>query len=484
MKKQLLIICIAIILTPLCLQAASFNKNNILSDSELTNFTSMSKDRVESFLKSKNGVLANYKSKDIDGKNKSAGEIIYNACQKYLLSPKFMLVTLQKESSLITRKSASQKLIDQALGFGCPDGGGCSSKYSGFTHQVYSAADKIRNSYLADLEKKNATISGWGVGRAKRASDGLVTPANKATAVLYTYTPWIGYHGGANVGGNSLFFDIWDRWFGFSDAITYYPSGTLLQSKESGIVYLIKDGSKMAFTSLGALVANYNINKTITVKEEVLDQYTEGVQILFPNYTLLQSPQGAIFLYVDGQKRGITSQEIFRKLGYNPEEVLPASEKELNNIPSGPQVAEQDLYPGGILYQNNSNGAVVFIDEEKQRHPIWAKEILETRFRGVPVFSKDKEEIKKYEKSDPVKFRDGELVTSPSSDSVFVIDNGRKRPFKSKKAFDKLGYQWENIVQTSDKVLDLHPKGKEVTAKQKNNNKSTKKKKTKKKNKK
>jgi hypothetical protein len=458
MKKIFLILLI--LLSPCCLWAAEFDKNNIISDFDLTNYASMTLKRIDSFLTSQGGFLSTYSTTDMDGETRSAGEIIYNACQTYALSPKFMLTTLQKESSLITRTSVSDQLINYAFGFGCPDGTACSEEYKGFAKQVNAAADRIRNGYLQDLEEKNSTVSGWGVGIAKQALDGTVTPKNKATAVLYTYTPWIGYHGGeASVGGNSLFWDIWHRWFGDSDVLIYYPNGSLLQSKDTGIIYLIRNGEKMAFTSFGALVANYDINKTIAVEEYVLDQYTEGTSILFPNFTLLQAPNGAIYLYVDGKKRGISSKEIFKSLGYNPEEVIPANWKEINNIPNGSMVTETNIYPWGILLQNTKTGAIVFVDEHNRRHDIWSKDILNSRFKGVPVFEKTPDQIQQYTVGQPAKFRDGELITSPNSNSVYLIEDGKKRPFNSKKAFNELGYKWDNIITTTDDIVELHQDG-------------------------
>lgn len=462
MKKALLIIVVIFIL-PFSSYAVSFDKNNIISDHDLTNYASMSLVRIEEFLDDQGGILANYTTTDTDGVIKSAGEIIYNACQEYLLSPKFMLVTIQKESSLVTRTTASDQLLNYALGYGCPDGQECNADYAGFANQVNAAARTIREGYLADLEDHNSTIAGWGVNISKEALDGWVTPENMATAVLYTYTPWIGYYGGsADSGGNSLFWDIWQRWFPSSDYVIKYPNGSLLQSKETGIIYLIKNSKKRAFTSLGSLVANYDINKVISVGEDVLDQYPDGIKIYFPNYTLLQGPSGTIYLYINGKKRGISSQEIFRQLGYNPEEVIPATEAELSRIPDGPAITETDIYPGGMLYQDNISGGIFYIDENKIRHAIYSKEILTSSFASLPIISKSPAEINIYKLGDPAKFKDGELITSPKSKSIYIIDNGKKRPFKSSKVFKKLGYHFKNVIITKKKILDLHKNGKAI----------------------
>ncbi len=464
--RLFIILALIVFLLPLSGQAA-FNKNDIISDWEMEDYTSMTLKRIKAFLQAQGGALSNYITTDTDGQAKSAAEIIYNAAQQYRLSPKFIITHVQKESSLVTNGSSTSSLLDWAMGFGVCDG--CSKddprviKYKGFAKQIYAAADRIRNGYLADLESKNSTISGWGVGRSKTTSDGIaVTPANKATAVLYTYTPWVGYYGGrSNVGGNSLFYDIWQRWFASSSLL--YPSGALLQSNETGIVYLIRGLTKQPFNSKAALLANYDLAKIILVSENTLDQYEEGTAIYFPNYSLMRSPNGTVYIYVDGQKRGLTSAETLRNIGINPEEIINASWSDLNTIPEGDPITSEDVYPTGVLLQNDSTGAVFYVDPEGIRHPIWAAEILESQFPNRPLVSSNQSEIKEYPNGQPLKFKDGELITAPGAKAVYVIANGYKRPFASQKVFDQLGYKWDNVIVVEKDLLKLHPTGKKVT---------------------
>jgi hypothetical protein len=63
--------------------------------------------------------------------------------------------------------------------------------------------------YFEDLDTRGTTVSGWAVGESKRSQDPCtITPANRATAALYTYTPWVGAYtdscGRGGVGGSSL----------------------------------------------------------------------------------------------------------------------------------------------------------------------------------------------------------------------------------------------------------------------------------------
>ncbi|MBU0731990.1 hypothetical protein KKC88_03870 [Patescibacteria group bacterium] len=445
-------------------QAASFNKDLIISDIDMTASKSMSKKTIKKFLEAKGGYLAHHEVQGLDGEYKPAAKIIYNAARKYKISPKFILAHMQKESSLVT--STSGYYLDWAMGYGVCDT--CSKdhpnviKYKGFAKQIHSAASQFRNGYLYDLDTRGYTIAGWGVNIPKQALDGVtVTPKNKATACLYTYTPWIGYYGGAsNHGGNSLFWDIWQDWFPYVQ--TKYPNGSLLQDMDSGTVYLIKNGKKLPFTSYAALVSSYNPNTIIPVMGWVLDKYDTGRRIDFPNYTLIQSPAGSIYLYVNGKKRGITSAEAFRNLGYNPEELLPLSWDDLNGIPDGELITEQDTYPVGALFQVKETGAVVYLDKKGKRHPIFSRDILENNFQYINLVPKDKAFVKSFKRGAPLKFKNGTLIATASRASVFLIDGGKRRPFKNATVFNDLGYKFENIVWTDLNTLKMHKKGKMV----------------------
>ena len=61
--------------------AASYNKNFIISDSDMTDYSRMSVDAIQSLL-DKYGGLATYRAMDVDGVEKSAAEIIYRSAYR------------------------------------------------------------------------------------------------------------------------------------------------------------------------------------------------------------------------------------------------------------------------------------------------------------------------------------------------------------------------------------------------------------------
>lgn len=446
MKKIIIIFIILTFLIPLGVQGATFSPNYIISDQDLTDYKSMSQNRIQNFLSGKSGTLGNYIT-TVSGVIKRASEIIYDAALYYRISPKFLIVLLQKEQSLVTDPTSTDSQYDWATGYGvcdsCRKDDPAIQKYKGFFNQINWAARRNRQ-YIEEAGRWH-----YKVGGTYLIDEVEVTMLNQATVNLYTYTP--------HIHGNQLFWEIWNRWF-----TKHYPDGSLLQDVENGAIYLIQNGQKRPFWSRIAFFANYTPEKIIPASRNELDAYETSQPIKYPNYSLLQSPQGGVYLLVNGTKRAITSREVFRGIGFNPEEIIPTTWEELNFYPDGEKITMADNYPAGALLQDRETGGVSYV-QEGIRHSIMSREILKSRFKNRSLILVDPAEINQYALGDPIKFQEGELVTSPGYTSVFVISNGQKRSFASKEVFDQMGFKWSNIIYTTDRALEIHPTGEPIT---------------------
>lgn len=150
-----------------------------------------------------------------------ASRIIEKVSEACGISPRTLLVLLQKEQSLLTRPSESGYL--RATGYGCPDTADCDTKYFGFFNQVYNAAWQFRQ-YTEEPERQYR-IGAVDVQFHPDAACGAtkVEIRNQATANLYNYTP---YQPSAatlaapetgddcSAFGNLNFWRLWHRWFG------------------------------------------------------------------------------------------------------------------------------------------------------------------------------------------------------------------------------------------------------------------------------
>lgn len=445
-------------------QAFTFSKDLLITDRELEDNSALSLKGIKNFLAENGSVLADYQTEDTDGMMKPVAQIIQNVANAYFLNPMLFLVMAQKESSAITQSQMTTPIMDWLLGFGRCDG--CAeedaAEYRGIARQLHAAGDRFRNGYLHDLATRGYTISGWGRGITKTTIDGIaVTPENNATAALYTYNPCVGAYGGGtpSFGCNSAFQKLWQEW----NPDVYYPNGSLLQINR--VVYLIQNGSKRPFSSKAALLSSYNLRDIISVPSTVGEKYPEGDAIHFPNYSFLRNPAGTVYLYVDGKRRGVKSQEVLRQLGIHPEEIQPVEWREINNIPEAKPITLKSTNPRGTLYQDNTTGAVFFVDNKNKRHPIPDRTILIQRFPHRILQRITPNELEEFPLSDPLTLRDGTLVRAPKDSHVYIISDGMRRAFASREIFDRYGYQWRNIITVSKKILDLHPEGEPVKLK-------------------
>ena len=435
-----------------CFAEGNFNPNYIISDFEILDYTSMDLKSIENFLAAKNGYLATYSCADPEGNIMTAAEVIYDRAVTNKVNPKFLLVLLQKEQSLIEDTSPRQSQLDWAAGYGCPDGDSCNPRWQGFWKQINSASlqfrDYMDNPYLYTYKQGEAYIFTNPYSTIEREVV-VVTPANKATAALYNYTPHV-------YNGNYNFYNIWQRYF-----TRTYTDGALLQAEGEAGVWLIQNGKKRPFHTRGALTSRFDENKIIIVNKADLDKYEIGAPIKFPNYSLVRSPGGTIFLLVDDKKRGFSDSEAFRKIGYNPEEVMDASWGDINSYADGLPITATSTYPTGALLQNNQTGGVYWV-MEGTKAPIWDGIFLKTKFKYKKIIPVSPDELDSYGTISPVLFEDGELVKSPNSPAVYLISQGSKKPFISGKDFEDLGYKWENIITVSSKVLYLYNLGEPV----------------------
>lgn len=182
-------------------------REHITSDMEFRNYTSMSLDNIQNFLVNANSYLAYYSTQDAFGTVRPAAEIIYNSANDYGINPQAILTTLQKEQGLISTLpgEATQYQLDWAMGYAVGN-----ENYRGFGNQVDRAAWQF-DKYYRDMNSDGYTVSGWGISIPKETEDCLiVTPANMATAALYTYTPLAGvsWGGCTPYGGNFLYWDL------------------------------------------------------------------------------------------------------------------------------------------------------------------------------------------------------------------------------------------------------------------------------------
>lgn len=190
----------------------------------------------------------NYGGKPIPAGAKSAAQLIWDAAQRYNISPKVLLVKIQNESAgpLTTDDWPYETQYTYALGAHCPDSGpggsaNCDSNYAGFSIQINEAARLMRY-YLDNMnqpwwpyKKPGNNNVLWNVAPSGCGGSN-VNIQTKATAALYTYTPYqpnqaalnnlYGTGDGCSAYGNRNFWRTYWTWFGTTSGNCAYPTSS------------------------------------------------------------------------------------------------------------------------------------------------------------------------------------------------------------------------------------------------------------------
>jgi len=178
----------------------------------------------------------------------SAATIFVRVGEACGINPLVLAVLVQKETSLVSTTSPTERLYNRATGFNCPDETGCDNGSAGFFTQVYGAARQFKK--YANPPGSDQKFTAYAAGTSPRiqfnpdTSCGSTEVAirNQATANLYYYTPYQpNDYALTNTGnqacatyGNINFWYIFSDWNGSLANAGVAPAGRLDTPRISG----------------------------------------------------------------------------------------------------------------------------------------------------------------------------------------------------------------------------------------------------------
>lgn len=449
-----------------------FNQNFIISDDSLLDFARMTQDQIQGFLVAWGSPLATFSDTSvINNVTETAAQIIYEEAQLNQINPQFILVTLDKEESLIRGKYTGTELqnrLDAAMGYyfcdSCTRADVAAAGFLGFAKQVHGAAGSVRRQ-LTNLQSSGHTTTGYGPGITKKldcfnyeknyglcpvagTANSPITPANYVTSILYTYTPH--FHGNYN---------FWKYWTTFNFSFQrFYPDGSILRAQGQKSIYLVTFGQLRKFKNDAVFLSMYTNANIITVPADHLIPYPRGKDIIYPNFSLLAQPKGGVYLLVDDVKRPITSGAVFKAAGFQSSEVIKTTWDDLNQFPDGAPLTINDIYPSGMLFQHKTKGYVVFV-KDGIAQAILNSQIYKNQFGQRKPMRISGTELAKYKKGKPVGFKDGSLIQGKTDPTTYFISDGYRLPIASSAVFNSYHFEAKNIIHTSDAAVDVHPLG-------------------------
>ncbi len=376
--------------------------NDLIDDPVFRDSSTMTASQIQAFLNAEGSGLANVR--DVENCGSSSGphyayytqfyscgtvqvaaQIIYDAARAYGINPEAILATLQKEQSLITTPNPTSSQINFAMGYGCPDSGGCS--FPGFFNQVDNGAWQFRTDielgsgnnwwgytpssypcnsatryYSAPLKAGNTVTFTDDNGTAYET----FTLTNMSTATLYCYTPHVynnpnGINGVPRFGTTGLYYSgsynfvyYFTLWFGST-------TGELVRTPSNGQVYIVNsdNNTKYPVDSLG-LLNDFSTLGLRFVDDAYLAQFTTGQAV----GNMVQGPDGTLYLVNAGIKLPFTncSGDVV-DYGYacSTSDFIPLTAGQTNKLVSGPAVTK--------LVKSNTDATIYYVSSG-QKHPI------------------------------------------------------------------------------------------------------------------
>ncbi len=370
-----------------------FDAGNIISDTVFYNSSAMTESQIASFLQQRGSGCSSTSSatclKDYrettysfpgdqycsgyqSSGNESAARMIWLSAQACGINPQVLLVTLQKEQSLVTSRMSSET-YKRAMGFGCPDnaGGQCDPRFSGFHVQVYySARQFVRYGEL------KSTFNYFPVGRTSdvlyfpRNADGSapcgsgpVFIQNQATANLYYYTPYqpnpAALAAGTGAGdrcsayGNRNFYNFFTQWFGSTQSAV-----TAMVSVGQDI-YFLSGGRRLHLTMASFDQYRRAFGDPVPVSRQYLNLHVDGGTA---NLFVRNPSTGHTSLLQDGRRFHFDSCERIALWGGSCSALTQLDPAQYDALPEGPKVGE---------FVRSGSSPVVHLLEGRSMTPVY-----------------------------------------------------------------------------------------------------------------
>jgi len=464
----------------------AFNPNKLVDDgvfSDTQTFTGP--EGIQKFLESKGSILADTSSAFLAKLKepnisilkqalndphpnsthlRSAAELIWDAAQETGLNPQVILVTLNKEQSLVTGHQGDsadqvQRALDFAMGFDCPDSSGCGNLFPGFYFQLFGNLDASGNRYLgsaASLMKSFNTPGGRGPavnGSAAKVGDTIVLSntlggyngvqaqqsvylSNAATAALYRYTPHV-------FNGNYNFWKFFNAWFRF-------PNGTLLKGRDRK-VYIIQNGEKMQLPAFVAQARGLNLAGAQSVTQAELDSYPTDDKPYGPADNTIISVDGKLYVFLDNVKHPASAFVIGQR-GLNATNAITVSSSDASIFADGSQLTPAD----GTVLKGDASAAIYLIQAGSLQ--LFSPFTFAQHKAAAQVKIMPQAELDTYPKNGFVPPLDGTLIKSTASPAVYLVQQGAKHPLTAE-LFRNHGYTFAGIAVISGAEVDGLPTG-------------------------
>lgn len=224
--------------------------------------------------------------------------------------------------------------------------------------------------------------------------------------------------------------------------------------EKDGKVYLLLDGKLRYIPDRETYNDLFKDWNGITEIERA-SAYPVGTPITSGAYIASGSPDGRVFLIVDGQKRWIITEHVFDRYAFNRTTVRALAPEKLAAIPEGAPISGEYI-PNGRRVLDRKSGAIFLMIDDRLRH-IPNPATYDNLFRDWSGIG-DLGNLVGQARGEPL--ADGAYLASGTPDGkVFLILDNSKRWVAGPPVMDRYHFKWNAVRKLSAEQLAAMPDG-------------------------
>lgn len=181
--------------------------------------------------------------------------------------------------------------------------------------------------------------------------------------------------------------------------------------------------------------------------------YPAGPPLSDGAYLAKGTPDGKVFLIVDGQKRWIISPTVFDRFSFKWEAIRDVPASELEALPDGPTVTGEYI-PDGRRVRDPGSGAVYVMMGSQLRH-IPDPPTYDRLFRDWSNIA----ELTGPQAIGPQITQGAFLAKGTPDGRVFLMTDSQKKWITGPSVFDRFAFDWNKIVDVPANELAAVPEG-------------------------
>lgn len=252
-----------------------------------------------------------------------------------------------------------------------------------------------------------------------------------------------------------------------STLLPQHPNGALIKAKDGNSVYLLENGSKRPIANPSVFEARgYKWNEVIEISRAELNSYSTGNGIsTYPDGYLLAGSDGKVYAISDGAKRYITGPSVFAGLGFSFLDVINVSSVQLALYSDGVNLSTSVTHPDGTLIKTATGGTIYIIDNGVKR-PIESVAVFDANsYKWNLVADVTQSVLDSYTTGAAIEtYPTGKIIRDTSSNKIYVISGATKLYVPSPWIFEELGYNWNNVMSVSNAHASRYTDGSNLTS--------------------